>query len=445
MPFARRETAVLLVGDAALLVVSLWVALTIRTLTPPDTAFFWEHLRVFIPIYGASLLIFFIAGLYEKQARLVKRILGVRIAGAQAANTLLAAVLFFVLPLAIAPKTVLIINLLVSVVLISIWRFFIVPRFSLSQRVPGVMVGEGAAVDEVLQAVRGNPKYFLDFPHHLAPSSLQTGSLGDAVSAALASGAQLVVLDSRDPRVRAALPTLYGEMLRGVGFMEFSTLYESIFDRIPLGAIDHAWLLEQLPGRSVPYAVAKRLIDTSAALIGIVLASPLLAAGMLAVRLSSSGPVLIKHERVGRRGKLFRILKLRTMLLDDHGDPVLRARNRVTRVGRILRRTRIDELPQLWNVLVGDLSFIGPRPELPALAAVYEREIPYYGVRHLITPGLSGWAQIYHLDPPRGAADVDRTCLKLAYDIYYLKHRSLGIDLAIALKTIRALASFSGS
>jgi lipopolysaccharide/colanic/teichoic acid biosynthesis glycosyltransferase len=109
-----------------------------------------------------------------------------------------------------------------------------------------------------------------------------------------------------------------------------------------------------------------------------------------------------------------------------------------------LRKTRIDELPQLWNVLKGELSFIGPRPELPKIAEVYERELPQYQLRHLISPGLSGWAQIHDADAPRGPADVLRTERKLSFDLYYLKHRSFGLDLAIAFKTVRTLVSFSG-
>jgi lipopolysaccharide/colanic/teichoic acid biosynthesis glycosyltransferase len=119
--------------------------------------------------------------------------------------------------------------------------------------------------------------------------------------------------------------------------------------------------------------------------------------------------------------------------------------NQVTPLGRILRKTRIDELPQLWNVIVGDLSFIGPRPELPKLTEVYEQEIPQYRLRYLATPGLSGWAQIHDYDAPRGGADVVRTRRKLSFDLYYLKHRSFGVDIAIAVKTLRALLSFSGT
>lgn len=445
MPFAHRETFVLVVGDVALLLLSLWLALTLRNFAEPSLPYFVEHLRAFVFIYAISLLIFFISGLYERKTRLVKSILGVRIAGAQTANTVIAALIFFVLPLSIAPKTVLALYLAISVLLISAWRFFIVPVLRLSERLRAVMVGEGEAVDEVIALLRGNPKYTLDVVAHVMPSSVPQGSLRDAIHDALRGGARLVVLDSRDARVRAELPTLYDAMVEGVAFTEFSALYEGIMDRVPLAHIDHAWLLEQLPGRNLPYAFGKRALDLGGALIGMLIALPLILIAALAIRIESPGPAFIRHERIGRRGRCFRIVKLRTMLINDHGDPELRKRNRVTRVGKFLRRSRIDELPQLWNILCGDLSFIGPRPELPAIAEVYRQEIPYYEVRHLATPGLSGWAQIYDADAPRGAADVERTRRKLSFDIYYLKHRSFGVDASIALKTLRALAAFSGS
>jgi lipopolysaccharide/colanic/teichoic acid biosynthesis glycosyltransferase len=156
-------------------------------------------------------------------------------------------------------------------------------------------------------------------------------------------------------------------------------------------------------------------------------------------------PIFFLHTRIGRGGHPFIMFKLGSMLFNDHGDPELQKKNRVTAFGRFLRQSRIDELPQLWNVLRGDLSFIGPRPELPTIAAVYERDIPYYHLRHQITPGLSGWAQIHDFDAPRGGADVERTKRKLSFDLYYVKHRSFGLDLAIALKTVRALLSLSGT
>jgi lipopolysaccharide/colanic/teichoic acid biosynthesis glycosyltransferase len=153
----------------------------------------------------------------------------------------------------------------------------------------------------------------------------------------------------------------------------------------------------------------------------------------------------MRPGRIGKGGRVIRLLKLRTMLFDDDGDPELHAKNRVTTLGRFLRKTRIDELPQLWNVFTGELSFIGPRPEFPKIVEVYEREIPQYRMRHLIVPGLSGWAQIHDYDAPRGTADVVRTRRKFSFDLYYLKHRSFAVDLAVAMKSLRALLAFSGT
>lgn len=445
MPSTRRETTILLLGDVLLLILSLWLALIVRNFAFPTGVYFMEHLRAFVYIYAVSLLIFFIAGLYEQQTRLIKRILGIRILGAQVANTSIAAMLFFVLPFEIAPKTVLALYLLISVVLISAWRFFIVPALSIESRQRAVLVGEGDAVNEVLKTVQGNSKYYIHFAEHLVPSALAPGELCERLSALLTQGTDVIVIDTRDANVRKELPSLYEAMLAGSTFVEFSNFYESLFDRVPPAHIDHAWLLEHLPHRNVPYALAKRAIDIVGALIGLLLALPFVFAAFVALYVAEGGNPFIRHARVGRGKKTFYILKLRSMLFNDHGNPELQAKNRVTGIGKVLRKTRIDELPQLVNVLAGDLSFIGPRPELPAMARIYEAEIPYYDVRHLITPGLSGWAQIYDYDAPRGAADVERTRRKLSYDMYYLKHRSFGLDMAIALKTVRALLSFSGT
>lgn len=129
----------------------------------------------------------------------------------------------------------------------------------------------------------------------------------------------------------------------------------------------------------------------------------------------------------------------------DNSADALKSTLRITRVGTFLRKTRLDELPQLINILAGDLSFIGPRPEIPSLVQVYAEEIPYYNMRHLTKPGLSGWAQINNFDVPRGGVDVPRTIDKLSFDLYYLKHRSLLLDIEIALKTINTLLMRTGT
>jgi lipopolysaccharide/colanic/teichoic acid biosynthesis glycosyltransferase len=183
----------------------------------------------------------------------------------------------------------------------------------------------------------------------------------------------------------------------------------------------------------------------------IVIALPLLLISMLilplvalAIMIEDGGPLFIVQERVGRNNKLIRIVKVRTMTGSDQGTEVLNSKHVVTNVGRFLRKSRIDELPQLWNVLRGDLSLIGPRPELPAMVKHYESEVPFYNVRHLITPGISGWAQIYHDNHPHHGVAVEETRVKLSYDLFYIANRSFFLDLKIALRTLKTLLSRAG-
>ncbi|MCH7870612.1 MAG: sugar transferase, partial [Planctomycetes bacterium] len=155
-----------------------------------------------------------------------------------------------------------------------------------------------------------------------------------------------------------------------------------------------------------------------------------------AIILEDNGSVLYTAERIGKNGKHIYLIKFRSMSESQEET--------ITYVGRFLRATRIDELPQLWAVLRGDLSLIGPRPEIPCLVELYEQNIPYYNVRHLIKPGLSGWAQIHQGNPPKFGVQYDETELKLSYDFYYIKNRSLLVDLKIALLTVKTLLSRSG-
>lgn len=409
MAFDRRETALLLIGDFIILAWSLWVALILRNFALPSLSYFQENVVPFLPMFLISLAVFYIAGLYEKQTRPILRVMGARILGAQAATTIISAVLFFILPLNIAPKTILVLYLIVSVLAESAWRFYRMRReIAYGKRIPVILVGSGPAALELYEEVNGNNKYMIRFVDRIEKNDSSVGKVG------------------------------------GIVTMDAASLYEEIFDRVPLAHLDTSQLIETLPKHRSLYDGAKRLFDIVLAVAGSIVAIPFIIIAVILLSVQDGSP-FIRHERIGKGGRIFRIVKLRSMLFNDHGDPELQKKNRVTALGKILRKTRIDELPQLWNVLVGDLSFIGPRPELPKIAEVYEREIPQYRLRHLITPGLSGWAQINDADPPRGGADVPRTRRKLSFDLYYLKHRSIGLDLAIAVKTLRTLLSFSGT
>jgi exopolysaccharide biosynthesis polyprenyl glycosylphosphotransferase len=180
--------------------------------------------------------------------------------------------------------------------------------------------------------------------------------------------------------------------------------------------------------------------------VGLVVGLPILLLVALAVRLTSPGPVLYHQRRVGLRGHNFMIHKFRTMSQDAEAEtgPVWASKTgdpRVTPIGRFLRRTRLDELPQIWNILTGDMSFVGPRPERPEFVADLTREIPYYGQRHIVRPGLTGWAQVRY---SYGASQED-ALQKLQYDLYYIKNLSTGLDLYIMFETIKTVVLRKGA
>lgn len=212
--------------------------------------------------------------------------------------------------------------------------------------------------------------------------------------------------------------------------------YEDVFQAIPLVGVTPEWMLSRgWDTSNHPAAAVKRVTDIALALLILLGLAPLAVVALGLIKATSAGPVLYTQVRVGRYGKPFRILKLRTMHVGaEDGQPLWSPPHdpRRTRVGRILRRMRIDELPQVLNVFRGDMSFVGPRPERPEFVESLERALPYYSWRHLVRPGLTGWAQINH---PYGSS-IEDARRKLEYDLYYIRHASLATDLAIALRTV---------
>jgi exopolysaccharide biosynthesis polyprenyl glycosylphosphotransferase len=184
--------------------------------------------------------------------------------------------------------------------------------------------------------------------------------------------------------------------------------------------------------------MVKRTMDVALAFTALVLSLPPMAIVACAIRLDSKGPILFRQQRVGERGRVFVLKKFRSMTVDAERDgPVwATARDpRVTRVGRWLRRSRLDELPQFWNVLAGDMSFVGPRPERPEFVETLQREIPFYRGRHSVRPGITGWAQVRH----PYAASVEDSMEKLQYDLYYIKNLSPLLDLVVLLSTLQVV------
>jgi lipopolysaccharide/colanic/teichoic acid biosynthesis glycosyltransferase len=180
------------------------------------------------------------------------------------------------------------------------------------------------------------------------------------------------------------------------------------------------------------------------AFVGATLSLPIAVVTAILIKLESRGPVLYKQERVGKQGRTFTLMKFRSMRVDAEKDGPVWARtddDRMTRVGRIIRKIRVDEIPQFWNILRGDMNFVGPRPERPHFVAQLAQEIPYYEQRHLIAPGLTGWAQINY---PYGAS-IDDARQKLQYDLFYIKNQNLGLDATIMFETIKTILFGKGT
>jgi lipopolysaccharide/colanic/teichoic acid biosynthesis glycosyltransferase len=215
---------------------------------------------------------------------------------------------------------------------------------------------------------------------------------------------------------------------------------------VPLSNINYNWFITTISqSRTVIYDAVKRGVDIVGAAVLLIPAGlffPLIA---LAIKLDDRGSLFYSTVRVGQYNRPITIYKFRTKNGTDSDTDALKSVLVDTRVGKVLRQTRLDELPQLINILRGDLSFIGPRPEMPALANVYAKEIPFYNTRHFLKPGLSGWAQIKDFDAPRGGVDIERTTSKLSYDLYYLARRSLLLDIQIALKTLGTIIMRTGA
>ena len=236
--------------------------------------------------------------------------------------------------------------------------------------------------------------------------------------------------------------------LKGVPVYHYRLIEEELTGEVRINHLRENDLGSLIP--NLPYRTAKRVIDVAGALILAPLLVPVMGVIALAIRADGPGPILFMQERLGYRGETFTMVKFRTMrersVGTDHealrNDAITRdGDDRITRVGRILRKTRLDELPQVWNILRGDMSWIGPRPEARALADWYEQEIPFYAYRHIVRPGITGWAQVNQ----GHVADIDAVSTKLRLDFYYVKNLSLWLDILIALKTLRVIVGGFGA
>jgi lipopolysaccharide/colanic/teichoic acid biosynthesis glycosyltransferase len=445
-----RELTVLIIGDVLVFIVALWLTLLIRYVSIPSWELFAEHLGPFLILSTVWLLIFYIAGLYDKQTVFLKSQLFNRIFNAQVINAIAASFLFLVIPFGIAPKTNLVIYLLLSVVLMTWWRASLYNKIEPKTRHRAILLADGPEAIELVDETNNNDRYNYTFVRLIdKKTATNTENFQSKLLTLIEKeNIDIVVANPDLEYVNEALPKIFDlSFLRfRTTFLDFYKVYENTFDRVPVDSIQYDWFLSNISqSNNAIYNFIKRTIDILGAFALMIPSALLFPVVAALIKLEDKGPLFYSTSRVGQFNKLITIYKFRTKNGADSGAAALNSVLVDTKIGRILRKTRIDELPQLLNVLKGDLSFIGPRPEMPSLVDVYVGSVPYYNARHFLKPGLSGWAQINNFDVPRGGIDIERTKVKVSYDLYYLEHHSLLLDTQIALKTIATIIMRTGS
>jgi exopolysaccharide biosynthesis polyprenyl glycosylphosphotransferase len=443
---SRKEAIILFIGDLFFFTLSLFVALWVRYADLPTFSLFWTHFVPFSILFLVWIIVYFIAGLYEKHTLILKSKLPSIIFNSQIANSVIAIVFFYLIPIfGIAPKTILFIYLFISFVAILLWRFYGVTLFTKREKQPALLIGAGDEMRELLHEVNGNSRYDIFFVSSIDVHNIDSIDIQEEiVKIVYSNNIKIIAVDFSHEKITPLLPHLYNLIFSKVRFIDSHRIYEDIFDRIPLSLVTYSWFLENISvSPTFTYDILKRGMDFVLSLILGIISLLFYPFVYVAIKLDDGGRIFILQERIGRDGKLFHLYKFRSMSRNET-DLSSTIQNKVTIIGNFLRKTRIDELPQLWNVLKGDLSLVGPRPELPSGVTIYEKEIPYYHIRHLIKPGLSGWAQIHQENHPHHGTAVSETKEKLTYDIFYIKNRSFWLDIKIALKTIKSLLSRTG-
>jgi sugar transferase (PEP-CTERM system associated) len=381
-----------------------------------------------------------------------RRELLVRILQGLGASSVILATMYFVFPKLVIGQGVVTVAALLAVIGVGTWRVAFTwasahvakrRRFLLLGGTAGALnlarelAASGAEIVGVVDSEPcANPS-----PHALI------GTVDDIPAIVRARAVDRVIVSMADARGKLPMTTLLQMKLDGVRFDHLASVYEEYTGKIAVENLRPSWLIFTEGFRKSHIRIAvKRAVDVLIASVSLVLLSPVLAVVAIAVKLSSKGPVLYHQQRVGQHGRLFYVHKFRSMREDAerHTGPVW-ARpggdDRVTPIGSFLRRARLDELPQIWNILLGQMSVVGPRPERPPFVTSLTEQIPFYAQRHVVKPGLTGWSQVRYTY----GASVEDAMEKLQYDLFYIKHMSLSFDLLIVLQTVKTVLLRQGA
>lgn len=451
------KKTLLRIGDFSILWIALIAALIVRRGTL-DLATLWLHVPAFSVISLLWLTVFTIMDLYTLERLRNNLEFSMILAKALFANALISTGFFYFMPgLAVTPKTVLFLMLAIALVLILLWRRLfnaLIKAPFLQKR--SIFIGWDEATLELALALESAPQLgytvvqLLRLPSHqnpslpesLMPKEIPFDSMRLEAYLAHKDIESVVVSPEvyRDPHVAQLI---HRGARSGIEYMSTSTLFERALQRIPLTLLTQMWFMERITeGRRRAYELSARALDIVVACLVGVIFLPITLGVAFAIKWNSRGPVFYRQSRLGKNGKPFWLLKFRSMVaLNESGGAELAGgarftgKNdpRITRVGRFIRKTHLDELPQFWNIIQGEMAVVGPRPERPEFYHQWRPAIPFFEQRLLVKPGITGWAQLHYTygDTPEAARK------NLQHDLYYIKNRSLLFDIAIVLKTIR--------
>jgi sugar transferase (PEP-CTERM system associated) len=460
MPTTTWRSTVLIGGETVLLVAAVAAGSYVRL--GEDAWVMLGHpagmLRVLVIVSVCQLCLHY-ADLYELRTISGPRDLLVRLFQALGAASLTLAVVYFWYPDWVIGRGVFVISALLAISLVVGWRLvftWLTKRVAPRERL--LLVGtSAAAVDLARELFERRQELGVEIVGFVDPDPTRVGApvlnpgvvgtIDDIPSLVPGLAVDRVVVSLSDARGKLPMDRLLDIRLRsGVTFDYLASVYEEYTGKIAVENLRPSWLIFSAGFRKTRVLLAvKRAFDLTLAAAGVVIAWPVMLLVALAVKATSRGPVLYHQERVGLNGATFMVHKFRTMQHDAEAStgPVWSVPNdaRVTPIGAFLRRARLDELPQLWNVLCGEMSFVGPRPERPSFVEQLTASIPFYGQRHVVKPGLTGWAQVRYTY----GASVEDAIEKLQYDLYYIKNLSMALDLVIVLDTIKTVVLRRGA
>ena len=447
----RLKQLTILIGDLLSLYIGLYLAIFLRYLKLPSQTDIDNLIGPFSLLFLAAIIMTFIGGIYDLGRAKNNLALYQKIFSVAGIWTVFGGLFFYAAPKAnINPKTILLLTTLCGFGLLSLWRFLynrFVATTILKTKV--VFIGFSNEAQKIVETIMRSPQIGYEIAGVVTSESCQNNITCVKNLSDLKTNPDLIVLDFNYHKNDIVIKELYQKIFQQIGIIDLADFYEIIYRRLPPFTFSEGWFLTKFQEQSKKIYDRFRILSDfiAATLMAVFFAAtfPIIA---LSIKLNSKGPILFRQARVGRGGQIFFIYKYRTMrALNTDGSAetngpqyATEKDNRITLVGKFLRATRLDEVPQFINIFRNEMGLIGPRPERPEFVEQLTKLMPFYALRHLVKPGLTGWAQLQR----SYYGTLDENLGKLEYDLYYIKNRGPSLDIVIVLKTVSIVLGMTG-